>query len=87
MQAFEYGKKLIQFMALLSGGNQFHPSLRPIWAFVESLHTMGGDAEGAAQARKSMLKCKSAQMKGRDSSHKSKSRSTSRRQNSSTEQR
>jgi hypothetical protein len=55
-------------------GTAAHPNLMPAWEYVVSVHERAGDEAGVREARKSLLKCKSAGLRGRDSSHKPKQR-------------
>ena len=48
-----------------------HPNFVPAWEYVVSVHRRAGNKEQEAAAQRALLKCRSAGVRSRDASHKS----------------
>lgn len=73
MQAFKHAQLFVESIGRLVGSDT-DPSLHSAWQYVASVHARAGDVKGQQAAQTKALKCKSAALRTRDASHKTKQR-------------
>jgi Tfp pilus assembly protein PilF len=71
MQEIKQANAYVEAVCRIFGG-ETDPNLYDAWTYVAEVHQRAGDKEGHHAAQTKALKCKSAAVRIRDSSHKSK---------------
>jgi Tfp pilus assembly protein PilF len=73
VQEIKHAHSYVESVCRIFGG-ETDPNLYSAWMFVAEVHERSGDKEGGQAAQTKALKCKSAAVRIRDTSHRSKQR-------------